>query len=175
MPQQKNYADPSSFPPPLPVTDFSLYSNGTIGHKVSEFLSALGNNATDRWITAEISSTMIASADSAGSNKDLSEQVDLSFPSGPARWVDTYVDFLVAAGRVAQDNSSVTAEEVDDLYEQKTNAMAKFAAEELKLFKAYEASHPGNVTYVGVNIKNVSLIEPITLSRVRYWGGIGAY
>ncbi|KAJ7480000.1 hypothetical protein B0H11DRAFT_2422521, partial [Mycena galericulata] len=145
------------------VTEWQNYSNGTIGYALNQLLSAIGPDATQRWVTAEIGTTQIGGLDPAGSNLDLSNAVDVVFGGEQGmRWVDKYTEFLLEAG--GSDNISAT------LVQQYNNATKVYAETEVKLVKAYGATHPANVTYVGVNVPGLKQIPPMTLDDIRNWG-----
>ncbi|KAJ6573846.1 hypothetical protein DFH09DRAFT_1361908 [Mycena vulgaris] len=159
----------TSTPTPNPVPNWAAYANGTIGFALHRILTVIAPDAPQRWVTAEIASTQIASDDPAGSNADLSKAVDTSFGVewSHQTWVDTYTDFLSEAG-----NSSLTAD-VEKVSNDWLNASAKWSAEQVKLVRAYEAAHPGNVTYVGIDIANISRVDGIDMGIMMAWGEAG--
>ncbi|KAJ6577081.1 hypothetical protein B0H10DRAFT_925954 [Mycena sp. CBHHK59/15] len=172
VPPSATQQNATSTPSLTSVPNFAAYTNGTIGWYLNEMLVWIDHDAPNRWVTAQpISSTMLGSQIAANSNADLSEQVDMAFSDGVSRqgWVDTYIDFLIEAG---QANAS-WSDDVQVLLQQSMNATAAFAAEQVKLVNAYTAAHPNNVTYVGVDIANVSRVDGITMEQMEYWASLG--
>ncbi|KAJ7462223.1 hypothetical protein B0H11DRAFT_2054655 [Mycena galericulata] len=134
--------------------------------------------AIDRWVTADpISFTSLGSDNPTASNADLSSFVDQAFTDDPtipgnASWVDTYIDFLIEVG-----STNITETQESALFANYSNATTAFATAQVKLVQAYETANPNNVTYVGINIHNVSKVDPLSLSVIEEWGsqGNGSY
>ncbi|KAJ7733731.1 hypothetical protein DFH07DRAFT_131745 [Mycena maculata] len=134
--------------------------------------------AINRWVTAQpISGTSLGSDNPIQSNADLSSFVDVAFTDDPAipgnaSWVDTYINFLIEAG-----STNITETQENVLSADLTNSTTAFATAQVKLVQAYEDANPNNVTYVGVNIWNVSRIDPLSLGVIEEWGsqGNGSY
>ncbi|KAJ7139421.1 hypothetical protein C8R44DRAFT_304177 [Mycena epipterygia] len=168
--QQYTTSAPILPTPTLPAApNWVMYANGTTGYALSLLLSSIGADAGQRWVTAEIASTQIGSTDPAGSNKDLSSAVDtlVGEPSTHQTWVDTYIDFLIEAGG---DINSTAETQVKN---HGNNVTATWAVEQTKLVKAYAAAHPGNVTYVGVNVTGVQTLDAITSGEIIGWAWHG--
>ncbi|KAJ6609852.1 hypothetical protein B0H10DRAFT_451758 [Mycena sp. CBHHK59/15] len=150
----------------------------TIKQQLNKTLANLSPGAIDRWVTADpISITSLGSGDPTESNADLSRLVDHMFtddPSKPGRdsWVDTYVDFLIEMG-----DTNITETQENNLFVNFNNATTAFAKAQVKLVQAYEDASPNNITFVGVNIFNVSRIHPLSLKVIETWGsqGNGSY
>ncbi|KAJ6573841.1 hypothetical protein DFH09DRAFT_382212 [Mycena vulgaris] len=153
---------------PPPVTNWAAYGNDTTGFALHQLLNRIGPDAPQRWVTVEIASTQIGSADPAGSNADLSaaaDTADVGGPPGFARWVDTYIKFLIETGRAT--------DAVDDIMGEQNRTTEAWAAAQAKLVRAYEAAHPGNITNVGVDIAGVASIDAVTMGQIIGWASRG--
>ncbi|KAJ7785082.1 hypothetical protein DFH07DRAFT_1054517 [Mycena maculata] len=147
----------------------------TIAQQLNTTLTQLSpGGALDRWVTAApISGTSLGSDNVIQSNADLASFVDVAFMDDPAQpgnggWVDTYIQFLIEAG-----STNVTEIQETALTTNLTNSTTALAAAQVKLVTAYEDANPNNVTYVGVNIWNVSRIDPLSLGVIEEWGAQG--
>ncbi|KAJ6569485.1 hypothetical protein B0H19DRAFT_696134 [Mycena capillaripes] len=152
------------------VPNWAAYTNGTRGYALNQLLSqGISSDAPQRWVTADgIASTQIGGSDPAGSNKDLDAAINTVFgdESNHRTWVDTYIDFLLKAG-----NSSLA--EGATIFKELAGNKTAWAAEQVKLVRAYEAAHPGNISYVGVYIGNVSRVDGLDLGQMEDWARRG--
>ncbi|KAJ7724987.1 hypothetical protein DFH07DRAFT_261018 [Mycena maculata] len=144
------------------VTNWAAFPNGTIGFAVNQLLSSIGSDAVQRFVLAEIGTTQIGGSNLQGSNKDLHSTVDAAFGEGPgSTWVDTYTDFLLAAGGNATAPINFT---------QWFNAREVVAEQQVKLVKAYGETHSANITYVGIDVPGLQRIPTTTLWEIQNWG-----
>ncbi|KAJ6498055.1 hypothetical protein C8R47DRAFT_1068950 [Mycena vitilis] len=152
-----------------PGTNWTAFANGTRGYALHQLLTqGISQDAPQRWVTTEgISSTNIGGSDPGLSNKDLEKAVNTVFGNGSSHqtWVETYWQFLVHAG-----NSSASRE----LMKNVTANQNVYATEQVKLVRAYGAAHPGNVSYVGVNVTNLVLVPAIDIAQMEDWASSGA-
>ncbi|KAJ7037388.1 hypothetical protein C8F04DRAFT_410463 [Mycena alexandri] len=167
----------SSANAPLPSADYptsisvnwEMYGESTRGYAINHLLATIDPNAWQRWVTAEISSTQIGGSDAAGSNKDLSAAVETVLTSNStyqrSRWIDLYTQFLIEAGGNVPANVTYQNEYM--------NATKAYATEEVKLVQAYTAAHPTNISSVGVDVFNITHIDPLTIGWMQYWASYG--
>ncbi|KAJ7171703.1 hypothetical protein C8R43DRAFT_979121 [Mycena crocata] len=155
------------------VPNWAAYENGTIGYTLNQLLNRIASDAPQRWVTASpIAHTLIGSTNSAGSNKDLEEAVntlvDPGKEDGSPRWVDKYIHFLLAAG----NGTILTDAEAKIDAEYRGNATTWWATEQMKLVNAYEAAHPGNITWIGSDVGDLH-VNGTTLGEIRQWAAWG--
>ncbi|KAJ7139424.1 hypothetical protein C8R44DRAFT_847431 [Mycena epipterygia] len=168
---QQNTTSTSSPTSSTSVPNWAAYPTGTTGYALNQLLSnSIGAGFPQRWAVAEIAPTQIGLSDPAGSNADLSKAVDTVFAesSNYSTWVETYIEFL----REASANFILTDAENKTLYDY-ISAAEPWAAAQVKLVRAYEAAHPGNVTYVGVDVTNVAKINGTTMVQMEDWAHRG--
>lgn len=164
---QQNTTSTSSPTSSTSVPNWAAYPTGTIGYALNQLLSnSIEADFPQRWDVAEIAPTQIGLSDPAGSNADLSKAVDTVFAesSNYRTWVETYIEFL----HEASANFTLTDAENKTLYDY-ISAAEPWAAAQVKLVKAYDAAHPGNVTYVGVDVTNVAKINGTTMEQMADW------
>ncbi|KAJ7652073.1 hypothetical protein DFH06DRAFT_1206702 [Mycena polygramma] len=159
----------TSTPTLTPATNWTAFANGARGYALHQLLTqGISQDAPQRWVTTEgISSTNIGGSDPGLSNKDLEKAVNTVFGNGSSHqtWVETYWQFLMHAG-----NSSASQELIKNV----TATHNVYATEQVKLVRAYGAAHPGNVSYVGVNVTSLIFVPAIDIAQMEDWASSGA-
>ncbi|KAJ7102574.1 hypothetical protein B0H15DRAFT_943476 [Mycena belliarum] len=154
------------------VPNWTAFANGTTGFALNQLLTrTIGPDALEHWVTSDVASTEIGSSDPGRSNADLSKTVNTAFGGGNwshKTWVETYLDFLIEGG----GNATVTDAE-NKTFTDYMNSTKMWAAEQVNLVRAYVSAHPGNVTYVGIDIANVSRVDGLDMEVMKAWGEAG--
>ncbi|KAJ6498072.1 hypothetical protein C8R47DRAFT_318097 [Mycena vitilis] len=162
----------ASTPILAPVANWTAFANGTRGYALHQLLTqGISQDAPQRWVTANgIASTDIGGSDPGLSNEALNKAVDTVFGNGSNHrtWVETYCQFLIETW-----NSTSTASEISDMISNLTDAQTAYATEQARLVRAYVAAHPGNVTYVGVNVANVTRVNGTDMGLMQDWARWG--
>lgn len=143
----------------------------TLQTQLEGMLMMLPGNASQRWsLASPIAATSLGSNDTTNSNKALSDLVDLPFKESDsnARWVDTYIKFLIEAGN---DNLG-TEDQTSNILDSYTKAYTAFAPVQMKLLKAYDDANP-NATNIGSDIKGTKKINPLTVTKMEHWARDG--